>query len=117
MENDGENNDFLSENSIKNDQEDKNKLELFADKKSENNRILAYCLLKLKPQRLEDVLKFIKDLKFIKHYSVLTGDYDGLLEIEVENLQQLYELFIKIDKIEGIIETQTHVVLKKFTFN
>jgi DNA-binding Lrp family transcriptional regulator len=45
----------------------------------------------------------------------LTGDYDILAEIEVESSEELFELFAKkIDVIEGIVNTNTHVVMKEF---
>lgn len=52
----------------------------------------------------------------IKKVFSLTGDYDILAEIEVESTDELYESFAKnIDKIDGIINTNTHIVMKEFS--
>ena len=51
----------------------------------------------------------------IKKVFSLTGDYDILAEIEVESTDELYESFAKrIDRIDGIINTNTHIVMKEF---
>ena len=43
----------------------------------------------------------------------LTGDYDLLAEIEVETSEQLFDIFSeKIDLIDGIIASNTHVIMK-----
>ncbi len=52
----------------------------------------------------------------IKKVFSLTGDYDILAEIEVESTDELYETFAKsIDQIDGIINTNTHIVMKEFS--
>jgi len=52
----------------------------------------------------------------IKKVFSLTGDYDILAEIEVESTDELYDTFAKsIDHIDGIINTNTHIVMKEFS--
>ncbi len=61
------------------------------------------------------VIEQFKVIPEIKKIFSLTGEYDVLAEIEVESSEELYESFAKkIDPIEGIIKTNTHVIMKSF---
>ena len=45
----------------------------------------------------------------------LTGDYDLLAEIEVETSEELFDIFAnQIDLIEGIVQSNTHVIMKSW---
>ena len=62
------------------------------------------------------VIEQFKKVPEIKKVFSLTGDYDILAEIEVESTDELYESFAKnIDQIDGIINTNTHLVMKEFS--
>ena len=67
-------------------------------------------------EKSEEVLEKLQELTQIKHYSVVTGEYDGVIEIEVAQMSELYELYKRIDKIPGIKSTNTHVVMKRIDF-
>ena len=61
------------------------------------------------------VLEEFKKIPEIKKVFSLTGDYDVLAEIEVESSDELYDAFAKkIDPIEGIFKTNTHVIMKSW---
>ena len=79
-------------------------------------KITAYCFVKLSHQKLDSFLSQIKDLPQVKEYIVLTGEFDGVLKIQVNVMNQIYELFQHIDTIDGIEATTTHVQMKKFEF-
>jgi len=73
----------------------------------------AIILCKLGINVIKKVIEEIKAIPEIKKVMSLTGDYDLLAEIEVESSEELYEIFSeKIDLIEGIIASNTHVVMK-----
>ncbi len=86
---------------------------------SEN--ITAFCYIQVKPttghDSLEDFLDIIRKFPQIKRYSVVTGESDGILEIEVEKISQIYDLFVELEKIESILATKTHIVVKEFNFD
>ena len=43
----------------------------------------------------------------------LTGDYDVLIEIEIDTPEELFDIFAnKIDLISGISVSNTHMVMK-----
>ena len=73
----------------------------------------AIILCKLGINTIKKVIEEIKTIPQIKKVMSLTGDYDLLAEIEVDSTEELYEIFSeKIDVIEGIIASNTHVVMK-----
>jgi DNA-binding Lrp family transcriptional regulator len=77
-------------------------------------KALIFC--KVHHKAMENVIKEFNKISEIKKVFSLTGDYDILAEIVVENSDELYNSFSKkIDPIEGIIKTNTHVVMKEFT--
>ena len=73
----------------------------------------AIILCKLGINVIKKVIEEIKLIPQITKVMSLTGDYDLLAEIEVETSEELYEIFSeKIDLIDGIIASNTHVVMK-----
>ena len=80
-------------------------------------KIRAYGFIRLEHQKLEDILEQFQKIQEVTHYSVVTGEYDGVIEIEVSSMNEIYELFKKIDKIEGIKDSTTHIIVKQFDFS
>lgn len=73
----------------------------------------AIILCKLGIKVIKTVIEEIIAIPQITKVMSLTGDYDLLAEIEVETSEELYEIFSeKIDLIDGIIASNTHVVMK-----
>lgn len=61
------------------------------------------------------VIEKFRQIPEIKKVFSLTGEYDVIAFIEVENTDELYETFARsIDVIPGIIKTTTHIVMKSF---
>lgn len=53
--------------------------------------------------------------KEIREISNVTGVWDLMLEIQTEEMEALNDLMVeKIDLIDGILETNTFVVLKEY---
>ena len=73
----------------------------------------AIILCKLGINVIKKVVEELKGIPEIKKVMSLTGDYDLLAEIEVETSEELYDIFSeKIDLIDGIIASNTHVIMK-----
>jgi anthranilate phosphoribosyltransferase len=73
----------------------------------------AIILCKLGTSVIKKVIDELKEIHEIKKIMSLTGDYDLLAEIEVDTTEELYTIFSeKIDLIDGIIASNTHVVMK-----
>ncbi len=74
---------------------------------------LIFCQIEHK-SLIKVVEKFKEILKVQKVFS-LTGDYDVLAELIVDSTGELYEIFAnKIDLIDGIIETNTHMIMSSW---
>ena len=62
---------------------------------------------------IKRVIEELKTIPEIKKVMSLTGDYNLLAEIEVETSEQLFDIFSeKIDLIDGIIASNTHIIMK-----
>lgn len=73
----------------------------------------AVILCKLGINVIKKVIEELKAIPEIKKVMSLTGDYDLLAEVEVDSSEELYDIFSeKIDLIDGIIASNTHVVMK-----
>ncbi|MFX0033965.1 MAG: Lrp/AsnC ligand binding domain-containing protein [Candidatus Hodarchaeota archaeon] len=77
--------------------------------------IKAIILFKLGTSVIKPVIEELKKVSQITKIMSLTGDYDVLAEIIVETPEELYEIFAnKIDMINGITISNTHMVMKEF---
>ncbi|TXT59590.1 MAG: hypothetical protein BAJALOKI2v1_190014 [Promethearchaeota archaeon] len=75
----------------------------------------AIILGKLGINVISRVIEQLKEIPEIKQIVSLTGIYDIMCEVQVEEPEELYEVFSrKIDPIEGLIETNTHVIMKSW---
>ncbi|MHA1338034.1 MAG: Lrp/AsnC ligand binding domain-containing protein [Promethearchaeota archaeon] len=75
----------------------------------------AIILCKLGISVIEKVIEELKKIPQIKQIMSLTGEYDILIEIITETSEELYDIFAKkIDLIEGIKMSNTHVVMKSW---
>ena len=75
----------------------------------------AIILYKLGINVIKKVIEELKAIPEIKKVMSLTGDYDLLAEIEVETSEQLFDIFSeKIDLIQGITVSNTHVIMKSW---
>ena len=78
--------------------------------------IKAIILCKLGINVIKSVIEDLKKIPQITKVMSLTGDYDLLAEAVVETPEELYEIFVnKIDMIDGITVSNTHMVMKEFT--
>ena len=76
-------------------------------------KALIFCQVSHKA--LVAVIEEFEKIPEIKKIFSLTGDYDILAEIEVDSSDELYDAFAKkIDPIEGIVKTNTHVIMKSW---
>ncbi|MFX1276097.1 MAG: Lrp/AsnC family transcriptional regulator [Promethearchaeota archaeon] len=76
-------------------------------------RAIIFC--KIEVNAMKRVIEKLNAIPQIKKLMSLTGAYDAIAEIETETPEELYDIFSqKIDQIEGIIDTNTHVVMKSW---
>lgn len=73
----------------------------------------AFVLLRIKPGMDRDVLKRVKKLTEVKEVETVYGEYDMLLKINVETLDDLDTfIFDVIRRIEGVEQTTTLISMK-----
>ncbi|MGQ4833001.1 MAG: Lrp/AsnC family transcriptional regulator [Candidatus Asgardarchaeia archaeon] len=76
--------------------------------------IYAYIFIKVAIGQLENVLNRLKNIEEAESIAVTTGEYDIVLRIKVSSLEELYRVTIeKIHKIDGIVNTLTHIIEKE----
>ena len=79
------------------------------------NLLKAYMVIKLSMGNVKSAVNELKQLKEIKQISHLAGIYDLMLEIEAENIEVINDLLVeKIDMINGVVDTNTFIVLKDY---
>lgn len=77
--------------------------------------ISAYILIDVKIGYTEKVISALRNIDELELLSVVTGEYDIIIRVTLEDLDSLYQLMInKVDPVEGVNETITSVVEKDF---
>jgi 2-isopropylmalate synthase len=77
--------------------------------------VSAYVFYVVKLGKTQGVIDQLRKIPEIVSVAVVTGDYDVIVKVIVENLEDLFRLSTqKIHMIEGIEETQTAVIEKEF---
>jgi DNA-binding Lrp family transcriptional regulator len=77
-------------------------------------KITAFSFIKIAKGKIHHVIEEISKIKKVVRFYLLTGDYDGLIELEVNDPQELFDVWVsELDSIEGIQETNTHISMKR----
>jgi len=74
--------------------------------------ITVYLLMDIEIGKTEQVLEKLQLIPEATKIAVTTGIFDIILRLEVDNLDELYNITLKIHSIPGIKETTTAVVEK-----
>jgi DNA-binding Lrp family transcriptional regulator len=77
--------------------------------------IKAYILIHTYVGKLEHALTEMKKLTNIGSITVVTGDYDVIVKVSVDTLEDLMELTERIQLVDGIKRTTTSVIEKEIT--
>ena len=73
--------------------------------------VKAYVLMEAKPGHERDIVRALKDLPEIEIINELYGEWDIIIRVSVEKINDLDALLSeKIRKIEGITLTSTMIV-------
>ena len=54
-----------------------------------------------------------KDPK-VQQFSTLTGEYDGIIEVELQTLPDLYLFYTRLDQLDGIQTVNSHIVMQEW---
>ncbi|MFO7677250.1 MAG: Lrp/AsnC ligand binding domain-containing protein [Thermoplasmatota archaeon] len=77
--------------------------------------IIAYILVSLQPGNTDKVIKEMRKIENIAKISIIAGDYDIIVRVQVENLEELLTATDKIQMIPGVRKTTTQVVEKEIS--
>ena len=75
--------------------------------------ISAYILISIQPGSSDKAIKEMRKIKNIAKISVVAGDYDIVVRVQVKSLQDLLKVTDKIHMIDGIKKTTTQVIEKE----
>ena len=75
--------------------------------------INAYILLTMRPGNSNKTIKEMRKIENVEKISVVAGEYDILVRVHVENLEELLEVTNKIQMVNGVKKTTTQVIEKE----
>ena len=77
--------------------------------------ISAYMLIMMRPGTFDTAINEIRKIKNIVKISVIAGEYDIILRVQVKTMEKLLDVSNKIQMIKGIQKTTTQVIEKEIT--
>ncbi|MCK4365822.1 MAG: Lrp/AsnC ligand binding domain-containing protein [Thermoplasmatales archaeon] len=75
--------------------------------------ISAYILISIRPGNSDKAIKEMRKIKNIAKISVVAGDYDIVVRVQVKSLENLLKVTDKIHMVDGIKKTTTQVIEKE----
>jgi DNA-binding Lrp family transcriptional regulator len=74
----------------------------------------AYIFVIMQPGFSTETMDKIIKIKDVKKASITAGEYDIIIRISIETLNQLHNITVDIQKIQGIKKTITSLIEKEF---
>ncbi len=75
--------------------------------------ISAYILVQIKPGNTNKVIAEMRKIENIVKISVVAGDFDIVVRVQVKSLEKLLKVTDKIQMIKGVNKTTTQVIEKE----
>jgi DNA-binding Lrp family transcriptional regulator len=75
--------------------------------------ISAYILIDMKPGNFDKAINSMRKIENITKISVVAGEYDIVVRVQVTNLDRLLKVTNKIQMIDGVKNTTTQIVEKE----
>ena len=79
-----------------------------------NGKNKAYILVTIKLGKTNEVLAKLKQIPNVTSVAVITGEYDIIIRVETNTMDEMYNRTQEIHLIDGIIETTTSIIQKEF---
>ena len=74
----------------------------------------AFVLMKVEVGYVEDVMDELSNMEEVQFVASTAGDYDLILRIATEGLEEQHEFVTKqLHGFEGVESTETHIIAKK----
>lgn len=77
--------------------------------------INAYILIAMDPGGSDKAIKEMRTIQRIEKISIVAGEYDIVVRVKVETLEDLLEVTDKIHTISGVKKTTTQVIEKELS--
>jgi len=77
--------------------------------------INAYILIAMEPGRSDLAIKEMRTIQHIEKISVVAGEYDIVIRVHIETLEDLLQVTDKIHEITGVKKTTTQVIEKELS--
>jgi len=77
--------------------------------------INAYILIMMQPGKSDKVIKEMRKIENVAKISVVAGEYDIVVRVQVKTLEKLLNVTDQIQMIEGVKKTTTQVIEKEIS--
>jgi DNA-binding Lrp family transcriptional regulator len=77
--------------------------------------ITAYILLNIEPGKSNTAIKEMTKIENIMKISVVAGEFDIVVRVQVKNLENLLKVTDKIQMIKGVKKTTTQIIEKEIS--
>ncbi|MBS3802052.1 MAG: Lrp/AsnC ligand binding domain-containing protein [Candidatus Thermoplasmatota archaeon] len=77
--------------------------------------IKSYILISMRPGDSEKAIAAMRKIEKIAKISVVAGDYDIVVRVQVDSLEDLLKVTDKIQMIPGVKKTTTQVIEKELS--
>ena len=80
------------------------------DTKKPFKHIHAYIMMNMYPGTYNKAIDEIKKINNVEKISIVTGNYDIVVKVNVRNLEQLNKLTNDLHKVDGVEKTNTQII-------
>ena len=84
-----------------------------AEKIRVKNMINAYILITMRLGNSDKAIKEMRKIDHVEKISVVAGEYDIIVRVQVKTLENLLKVTNKLQMIEGVKKTTTQVIEKE----
>ena len=74
--------------------------------------IMAFLTINTVPDKLENVLRDIREIQGLKQAHMVYGNFDVIAELKAKNIEDLREMILKIRKMPNVLLTLIQMVVK-----
>lgn len=75
--------------------------------------INAYILISIRPGKSDNIIRDMRKIENVEKISVVAGDYDVVVRVQVKTLEKLLKVTDKLQLIDGVKKTTTQVIEKE----
>jgi len=75
--------------------------------------INAYILITMQPGHSDKAIKEMRKIENVAKISVVAGEYDIVVRVQIKTLEKLLKVTDQIQMIEGVKKTTTQVIEKE----